>query len=151
MEEAALILKVHKNTIRAWLKSGLEPIDDRRPIVILGRHLAGFLHARRKHRRQRCGVGQFYCMRCRAPKPPAAQVAEYRPITPSSGNLGGTCADCGSRMCRRVALAKLATVAGDLEVVLPQAQERIEDTTKPSLNSDFSHEAKTHANAQSGK
>ena len=66
--EAAMLLEVHKNTIRAWLGSGLEAIDDRRPVLILGRKLSAFLHARRESRRQRCKAGQLYCVRCRAPK-----------------------------------------------------------------------------------
>ena len=54
-------------------------------------------------------------------------------------------------MYRRVSLQKLAAVAGDLEVQLPQAEQRIEDNACPSLNSDFVQEADTYANAQSGK
>ena len=142
---------VHKNTVRAWLKSGLEPVDERRPILILGRKLSGFLQARRRHRRQRCGPGELYCVRCRAPRTSAARMADYLPITSSSGHLRGTCSDCGTRMYRGVSLQKLAMVAGDLQVTLPQAQQRIEDNPCPSLNSDFIQEPDTHANAQSGK
>src|SRR5262245_34677068 len=116
-----MVTKVHKNTVRAWLRSGLEPIDDRRPTLILGRKLSTFLHARRERRRQRCKAGQLYCVRCRVPKASAAGTAEYLPITMDSGNLRGTCADCGARMYRRVSLRKLAAVAGDLRVQLPQA------------------------------
>ena len=86
-----MLFGVHKNTVRGWLKSGLQPIDDRRPTLILGRKLSGFLHARRERARQRCRPGQFYCLRCRAPKDPASRRAEYLPITPTSGNLRGTC------------------------------------------------------------
>ena len=146
-----MLLKVHKNTVRVWLKCGLEPTDSRRPILILGRKLSSFLHARRERGRQRCRSGQFYCVRCRAPKTSVARMAEYLPITASSGNLRGICSDCGTRMYRRVSFQKLAVVAGDLQVTLPQAQQRISDTSAPSLNSDLSHEAETHANAQSGK
>ena len=137
--------------MRGWLKSGLEPVDDRRPTLILGRKLSAFLHARREHARQRCRPGQFYCLRCRAPKDPASRKADYVPITPTSGNLKGTCPDCGSRMYRRVSLHKLAASVGDLEVQLPQAQQRIADTACPSLNSDLVQEPETYANAQSGK
>jgi hypothetical protein len=149
--EAARLFHVHKNTVRGWLGSGLESVDDRRPILILGRKLSAFLHARRQRRRQRCKAGQLYCVRCRAPKACAARTAEYLPITSNSGHLRGTCPGCGTRMYRRVSLRKLAEVAGDLQVQLPGAEQRIEDTASPSLNSDFSHEPEAHANAQSGK
>ena len=86
-----MLLKVHKNTVRIWLKSGLEPIDSRRPILILGRELSSFLHARRQRGRQRCRAGQSYCLRCRAPRSSAAARADYVPITSRSGNLRGLC------------------------------------------------------------
>ena len=146
-----MLFKLHKNTVRGWLKLGLESIDDRRPVLILGRRLSGFLHARRQQGRQRCGPGQFYCLRCRAPKEPASRKADYVPITPTSGNLRGICRDCGCRVYRRVALRKLAVSAGNLEVQLPQAQERIADTACASLNCDLVQEPDTYANAQSGK
>ncbi len=132
-----MLLGVHKNTVRAWLKAGLDPIDHRRPTVVLGRQLSSFLHARREARRQRCGAGQFYCVRCRAPRTSAASKAWYLPITTVSGNLSGICSDCGTRMYRRVALHKIAAVAGDLHVTMPQAQQRIWDRASPTLNSDF--------------
>ena len=143
--------KAHKNTVRGWLKSGLEAVDDRRPTLVLGRKLLVFLHARRNQARQRCRAGQFYCLRCRAPKDPALRRADYLPLTPTSGNLKGSCPDCGSRIYRRVTLRKLAASVGNLEVHVPQAKQRIEDNPCPSLNSDLAQEADTHANPQSGK
>jgi hypothetical protein len=151
VEEVAMLFNVHKNTVRGWLKSGLEAVDERRPALVLGRTLSAFLHARRRRSRQRCGPGQFYCLRCRAPKYPAARKADYVPITPRSGNLRGSCADCGSRIYRRVSLRKLAASAGNLDVQLPQAQPRIEDTPSPSLNSDLRRDLDAYANAQPGK
>jgi hypothetical protein len=145
-----MLFRVHKNTVRGWLKSGLQSIDNRRPILILGRQLSSFLHARRKHIRQRCGPGQLYCLRCRAPKSSAARMADYVPITSSSGNLRGLCADCGTRMYRWVSLPKLTAVAGDLQVQLAQAQQRIEDTASPSPNCDLAQVADAHADAQPG-
>jgi len=151
VEEAAMILGVHKNTVRNWLKAGLQPVDNRRPILILGRQLSSFLYARRKEKTQRCRPGQFYCLRCRAPRTSAARKADYLPITPTSGNLRGTCSDCGTRIYRRVSREKLAAVVGDLHVTMPQAQQRIEESARPSSNSDFGHEAGTYAQTQSRK
>ena len=146
-----MLFRVHKNTVRAWLKAGLESVDGRRPALILGRKLSGFLYARRQHNRQRCRPGQFYCMRCRRPRSTAGRRVEYLPITPSYGNLRGACSDCGTRMYRRVSLRKIPLLAGVLQVALPQGQQRIEDTACPSLNSDFVQEPDTYANTQSGK
>ena len=52
-----MLFKVHKNTVRQWLKSGLEPVDDRRPILILGRTLAAFCTLGASTLRQRCRPG----------------------------------------------------------------------------------------------
>lgn len=146
-----MVVKAHKNTVRGWLKSGLETVDDRRPTLVLGRKLSAFLHARRQRARQRCRPGQFYCLRCRAPREPASGQAQYVPITRTSGNLRGICPDCGSRINRRVSLHKLAASVGHLEVQLPQAEQRIADTAYPCLNSDLVQEPETYANAQSEK
>jgi hypothetical protein len=137
VEEVAHLFRVHKNTVRAWVKVGLQTIDERRPTLILGRVLARFLRERRQRTRQRCQPGQLYCVRCRAPKEPAARVAEYVPITPISGNLRGRCGDCGTVMWRRASLRSLTVIAGALDVAFQQAQQRIVDRSSPSLNSDF--------------
>jgi hypothetical protein len=147
VEETARLFAVHKNTVRVWLKSGLQQIDGRRPILILGRQLASFLHARREHRRRRCGAGELYCFRCRRPKAAAALRADYLPLTASSGNLRAICVDCGTRMYRRVSFPKLAAAAGALHITVPEDQQRIMESTDPSLNCDLEREP----NAQPGK
>ena len=48
VEEVASVLDVHRNSVRNWLRSGLDAIDQRRPTLILGSVLASFLKARRQ-------------------------------------------------------------------------------------------------------
>jgi hypothetical protein len=137
VDEAARLFGVHKNTVRAWIKSGLQSVDNRRPILILGRNLASFLLSRREQARQRCQSGQLYCVRCRAPKNPSHRMAEYIPITSRTGNLRGRCPDCGTLMHRRVSLPNLEAAASDLEVSFPMVERRIGDIDCPSPNCDF--------------
>jgi hypothetical protein len=137
VEEVARLFRVHKNTVRAWVKAGLPAIDGRRPLLILGRDLASFLFSQRQRKRQSCRSGQLYCLRCRAPKNPAVRMADYIPITSRLGNLRGLCPDCGRLMYRLVSQWKLREVAGDLEVQVAQAQQRIKDSACSRLNSDF--------------
>src|SRR6478752_5433191 len=125
VEEAAKLFGAHKNTVRNWLKEGLPKVDDRRPILILGRQLASFVHARRQHRRQRCSAGELFCFKCRKPRRSLDGKAEYLPTTDDTGNLRAACSHCGTRMYRRVSLRRLAASVGDLRVALPQAQQRI--------------------------
>ena len=70
VEEVARRLNVHKNTVRGWIRGGLPTIDARRPTLITGSDLRRFLEAKNKKRKQPCALGQFYCVRCRAPKAP---------------------------------------------------------------------------------
>src|SRR5229473_7511341 len=84
IDEIARLFGLHRNTIRNWLKDGLQPIDRRRPTLILGSTLSRFLEARQQRRRQRCRPGEIYCVKCREPVKPAASMADYLPITTAS-------------------------------------------------------------------
>ncbi|MBW6422019.1 helix-turn-helix domain-containing protein [Rhizobium sp. XQZ8] len=79
-EEAALVLGVAKGSVRRWLKAGLPHLADQRPFLILGSDLRAFLDKRDKPK-QRCGLHEFYCFRCREPKPAAGGLIDYTPRT----------------------------------------------------------------------
>jgi excisionase family DNA binding protein len=104
VEEIARLLGLHRNTVCNWLKQGLPAIDDRRPMLVLGRELSRFLHERREKAKQACGPGRIYCIACRTPKPPAGKMAECIPTSPRAGNLRGICPDCDRLIYRRVNL-----------------------------------------------
>lgn len=134
VEEAARLLGVHKNTVRSWIKNGLPTIDNRRPILILGRSLSSFLLTRRTRRQQPCQPDQLFCFRCQTPKRPAGQTAEYIPITPTSGNLRAICEDCSTVMYRRVNWSRVSISAAGIDVTLPEAMRHIIDSAFPCLN-----------------
>ena len=137
VEESANLFGIHKNTVRGWVKDGLATSDDKRPLLILGHDLVAFLQARRVKNKQTCKPGELYCVRCRAPKLPAADMAEYSPVTEKFGNLMAICPDCNSIMNRRVSIAKLGQVRGKMDITFPQATRRIVESTKPTVNSDL--------------
>lgn len=140
VEEAARQLAVHKNTVRQWIKAGLPISDNKRPTLILGGELSAFLQVRRAKNKRPCSPGEVYCVRCRAPKPPAGGFADYSPITEQTGNLVAICPDCEGLMNRRVSLAKLDYVKGEIEVAFPQALKQVSESYKPTLNSDLRQE-----------
>lgn len=117
-------------------------------MLILGKSLAAFLEAQRRQNRRSCAPGELYCMRCKAPRRASAGMAEYRPLTPFSGNLFARCPMCDAPMYRRVSAAKLESIRGDVHIVMPQGQSRIGESPEPSVNSDFNREAAIHDDAQ---
>lgn len=137
VDEMATLFGTHRNTVRGWFGKGLTTIDQRRPVLVSGRVLVDFLRSRRAANKRPCRPGQIYCVRCREPRSPADGQAAYQPLTGTAGNLVGICPHCASRMFRRLNLARLPHVAGDLKVAVPEAQQHIDESHKPSVNCDF--------------
>lgn len=137
VEEVARLYDVHRNTVRQWIKQGLRTCDDRRPVLILGHALADFLTHKRTRNKQPCNPGEVYCVRCRAPRSPALGMADYEPLTATSGNLIGICPQCEGLIYRRVTRAKLAAAQGNLSVSVRTRPDHIVESGSPSVNSDF--------------
>lgn len=140
--EVADLYDVHKITVREWIKAGLPTLSDQRPMLILGGDLAAFHQARRTKNKQKCKPGEMFCVKCRAPKMPDGE-AEYQPKTATLGNLVGICPDCYTIMNRRVSLAKLGQVRGQMDITMPQALRHIYESGDPTVNIDFKQEAES--------
>jgi hypothetical protein len=143
VEEIARLLDVHKNTVRVWVKAGLQTIDDKRPMLILGQELIAFLQQRRARKRHPCEPGQMYCFRCRLPKFPGGGMVEYRPTTKTVGNLTAICPDCNCLMHRLVNMTKIADFCREIDVTFPQAPLHIREIIQPSANSDLRGDARS--------
>jgi hypothetical protein len=137
VEEIANLFNIHKNTVRHWVKDGLATTDDKRPMLILGHVLVAFLEARRAKNKQTCKPGELYCVRCRAPKSPAGDMAEYSPITEKFGNLIAICPDCDAFMNRHVSLAKIGEFHGKVDIGFPEAVRHLIESANPTVNSDL--------------
>lgn len=140
--EVERLLGVHPHTVRRWIANGLAVVSTTRPILIHGEDLRAFLEARRP-RKEPLRAGMIYCVGCRAPRRPAGDTADYVRKGPRHGTLVGICPTCESIMQRRVSLAKIDEVCGDLDVFFPECQSRLSDTASTLSNVDFSPDGRT--------
>ena len=155
VDEAARALGVSKGTVRRWIKAGLPALTEKRPILIIGGDLLDFLAARSASK-QKCQPDECYCVKCRAPRRPAGRMADFVPLTATSGNLRALCPECASLMHRRIGIAALEVLGRALELkCLPAngaptssklsglgeasalAPRHITDSATPSLNDHF--------------
>lgn len=164
VDEIATLYGAHRNTVRAWIKRGLPTLDDRRPVLVLGRHLRDFLQARREVNKKTCGPGRLYCVRCREPQCPKDGAVRYEPLTETLGNLVGRCPCCDAGLYRRVSEKSLSRALGDLAVLQDlnrtelhendersaQGAEHIDESHTACINSDFKQDASSHANSSPG-
>jgi RNase P subunit RPR2 len=104
------------------LKEGLEPIDDRRPLLIHGSRLKEFLSNRRQNRKQTCRPGEFFCFRCRAPRKPWGGTADVRLRSETLATLLALCAECETEMYRAVRVTDLPSLRSliDLRTMEPE-------------------------------
>jgi len=134
VDEVARILGVAKGTVRRWMKCGLPALTDRKPALILGEDLVHFL-AMRRAPRQKCALIECYCVKCRAPRKPAGEMAEFVPLTPKTGNLRAICPACGRLMHKRIRCDALEPLRAVLAVTIAQPVSSL--TQLPFFRGDF--------------
>jgi hypothetical protein len=150
VEEVADLLGKHKNTVRAWIKAGLPTCDGKRPTLILGRALREFLIAQRGKNKKPCSPGEIYCVRCRVPRKPAGEMAEYQATTTTLGDLIGICPVCDCVMHRRTSLSKIDRIRGNLDITFTRATQHIGESINPFVNCDFERQGEHHEITQPG-
>ncbi len=137
VEEIAELFSVHKNTVRAWLKSGLPICDDRKPMLILGANLRAFLQEKNSKRKQKCQPWEMYCVRCRKPQTPLGRMADYVADNEVRGRLVALCPECEGGLNKYINLSAIEALDAKLDVALPRALNHLNKMNKPLLNSDF--------------
>ena len=140
VEEAADLYGVFKGAVRNWIKAGLPVLNDKRPMLILGNDLAEFHRAKNAKGKQPCKPGEMYCLKCRIPKKPDGNMVDFQAVTEKIGNLVGICPTCYTIMNRRVSIAKLEQVRGEMDITMPLGQRHIVESKQPSVNSDLKQE-----------
>jgi len=129
VEDVANLFSVHKNTVRSWVKEGLATNDDKRPMLILGSDLKDYLQAKRKSKKRKCLPFEIYCVRCRLPQLPAANMADYELINCSMGRLIGLCPSCNGIINKYFNFAHLEQIQGKLDITLTKALKHINESS----------------------
>lgn len=136
-EELAVVFGIHKNTIAAWVKSGLPCLQERRPFLITGHDAKAFLKNRRVTKKQKCKQNEFFCMRCKAPVRPFENFVEYLPTSITKGRLTGFCERCESIINKIASKASIEAYSLIFTLEISKGVKHINDTDKPLLNSDL--------------
>jgi excisionase family DNA binding protein len=135
VEEAARVLNLHRNTVRNWVRrGGLSAMTGSRPHLILGTVLIEFLKARRLALKRKCGLGELYCLKCRAPRKPVPELIEYRPMTSGRTRIVCICSTCERLMHRFVANRNLEASLREFGLQSEPAHGSLADTGYLSLN-----------------
>jgi excisionase family DNA binding protein len=138
VDEAARLLKVHKVTVRNWIKTGgLPALAEQRPTLILGSELKRFLTQRRAAGKQPCRLDECYCLKCRTPRRPASGKMEFSPLTPTKGNLLALCEVCGCTMRKHISIVRLPHLQSLLAIKIRHVPARITGSTDFCLNAHF--------------
>jgi hypothetical protein len=134
--EIAKLFGIHRNTIRHWLKDGLAPIDNRRPILVSGAALKAFIIGRQQARKRKCAPGEFYCFRCRAPRKPWDGMADFSILNDKIAKAIAFCSVCETPMHRTIRRTDLPKFTAAIEQQ-SMASERLIDCPDPIENCDL--------------
>jgi len=137
VEEAAMVLGVHKNSLRGWRAAGLEPIDKGRPMMFQGADLRAFLEKRRASRKCPCAPGTLFCFSCKKSRAPALGMVDWEATDPKRGGLKAFCETCGTVMFRRASRASIAAIMPGMAVQIVEAPARLKGCGSPSYNCDL--------------
>ena len=116
VDELAFAADVTPQTVRIWIKAGMQRVDANRPTMIMGFQALDFLNARKTKARCLMALGKFYCMRCKAPRASLGTMADYVPSSVTGGRLKAFCAVCECPCNRNVSARDLSEIREVLDV-----------------------------------
>lgn len=135
------LLGVHPNTVHAWFRDGLPKVDKCRPYLVHGADLYAYLKTKRERRKQRCGKGQMFCVRCRAARYVVPGTAQIEVRNVKRVIIKAVCLVCGTRMNRAGTTAKILEYAEEF-AISSKAKHSIEGTAIPFDHCEKMMEAK---------
>lgn len=100
LAEIVRLYDVDEQTVRNWCKAGLKRVETKSRFLVRGDELNAFHAARNAHARQHLALTEFLCLRCHAPREPAAgSIVGIHDDKPGLG-LKARCQNCNTAMYR---------------------------------------------------
>ena len=115
-DEAARTLGVHKRSVMGWAQNGLPVFTDQRPHLIRGDDLRSFLRRKTESRKTPLKLTEFYCLKCRAARAPAGEMADCQAGETGPAMLQALCPVCMGTMFKRVARNRIGDLRAKLDV-----------------------------------
>lgn len=116
VDELADAACVSVPTVRNWIRAGLQLVDKNRPTMIMGFHALDYLKTRKTKARRTLALGEFYCLRCKAPRMSLGAMADYVPSSVSGGRLKAICGVCECQCNRNISACDLPEIRKVLDV-----------------------------------
>ncbi|WP_415402879.1 helix-turn-helix domain-containing protein [Tateyamaria sp. SN3-11] len=116
IREAVDVTNVSARTISTWIKEGLPVMKHQRPFLIRGDDLKDFIRNRRKSRKNKTALHQFYCLGCRDTRDAAGGFAEIL-VNGKRMTLKAICDACGNMVNKPIAKSCLPNLTGKLELL----------------------------------
>ncbi len=118
-EVAAQVAGVHVRTVRNWVRNeGLEAMTGQRPHLIRGDALIAFQRRRKASAKMPLRQAQFYCLKCRAARDPAAGMVDCTILRDVRANLCALCPVCATVMNKRIAMTSIEGLSRILAVTI---------------------------------
>lgn len=99
-QEIASLFCIHKRTVQQWYQEGLLRIDSRRPFLVRGSDLKDFIKIKQARRKRKCRAEELYCLKCRLPRQPEANLVEIIILNQNQAIIKGLCCKCRTRINR---------------------------------------------------
>ena len=121
--EVAEVLGITVQTVRKWMEDGLPALKAKRPALILGFELKGYLDAKATKTKQKLALGECMCMSCRRPCMPYGLMVDYIPMTSTTGLVRALCERCEAVCMRLTSKAKLAELSTVVQITQMPSRE----------------------------
>ncbi len=116
VSEIAFLYQIHPQTVKNWIKQGLNVAVKTKPMLILGADLREFLQKKATRNKKTCQPGEIYCVACKEPKRPRDDYALLVRLNEKVGDLIGECPTCNHEIHRKVSISQISDWEDNLSI-----------------------------------